>query len=105
MIGVIDIGGTKLLAAASHDGETYTNLVRRPTPTSDPEQTLIDMLSDACGDSPLEAITMSLPGPMRRYPPGLANPPALSAAWHEMDFDAVLGKHFSCRVVGENDAN
>jgi len=105
MIGVVDIGGTKILAAASVDGVSYTNLLRRETPKTDSEQALIDQLTEACGTSTLEAITMSLPGPMRRRPPGLVNPPAMSSAWHEMNFDAVLGTHFSCRVVAENDAN
>jgi predicted NBD/HSP70 family sugar kinase len=105
VIGVVDIGGTKMLAAASEDGVSYTNLVRRETPTAGPEQALINLLNDACGTSTLDAITMSLPGPMRRHPPGLVNPPALSLAWHEMNFDAVLGQHFGCRVVAENDAN
>jgi predicted NBD/HSP70 family sugar kinase len=105
VIGVVDIGGTKMLAAASADGVSYTNLVRRDTPTAVPEQALIDLLTEVCGTTTLEAITMSLPGPMRRHPPGLVNPPAMSSAWHEMNFDAVLGTHFSCSVVAENDAN
>jgi glucokinase len=105
MIGVLDIGGTKLLASASQDGITYANLVRRATPSTNPEQALVEILTEASGASTLDAITLSLPGPFRRNPPGLINPPGLSAEWHEMDFNEVLGKHFSCPVVGENDAN
>jgi glucokinase len=105
MIGVLDIGGTKLLAAVSGDGTAYTNVLRRETPKENPAQALCELLTEVTGGAPLEAITMSVPGPMRRNPAGLVDPPGLSAAWHDLDFTQTVGRHFSCPVVVENDAN
>ena len=104
MIGVVDIGGTKLLAACSPDGATVGNVVRRDTKGTGPP-VLVEMLRQACGDSAVEAITMSVPGPFVRNPAGLTNPPGMSREWWGADFTEILGNEFGCRVVAENDAN
>ena len=44
MIGVIDVGGTKLMAAVSRDGTTLENIQRTSTPNTDPTQALCGLL-------------------------------------------------------------
>src|SRR5207248_3224203 len=105
MIGVVDIGGTKLLAGVSEDGTTVQNVVHRPTGKDSGAEQLRSMLAEAAGGKKLDAITMSVPGPFRRRPPSLVNPPGMPKAWWELDFQSTLGKEFDCRVVVENDAN
>jgi glucokinase len=106
MIGLIDIGGTKLLASVTgEDGRPGPHIVR-PTPREgDPIETLAGMLDDVRDGRPLDAIAMAVPGPFDRGVPALINPPGMSPAWHGADFRSGLGQRFGCSVVAENDAN
>lgn len=106
MIGLIDIGGTKLLASVTgSDGRPGPHIVR-PTPREgDPAAFLAGMLDEVRHGEPLEAIAMAVPGPFERSVPALVNPPGMSKAWHGLDFTATLGRRFGCPVVAENDAN
>ena len=106
MIGLIDIGGTKLLASVTGpDGQPGEHIVR-PTPRDgDPIETLAGMLDEVRGGQRLDAIAMAVPGPFDRSVPALVNPPGMSAAWHGADFRRGLGERYGCPVVAENDAN
>lgn len=106
VIGLIDIGGTKLLAGravtASHPPD---NVVRRATPTLHPAETLIDMLVHATGDERLDGIGLAVPGPFDRARGCLINPPSLSGSWHGLELAEILSGRFRCPVRLENDAN
>jgi glucokinase len=106
VIGAVDIGGTKLLAAvaAGPDAELVA-LVRRPTPDADPIGTILAMLDEAGRGRPLEAVCMAVPGPFDRSGARLRNPPNLPPAWHGLDLGRGLGEPLGCPVLVENDAN
>ncbi len=106
VIGLIDVGGTKLLAAACARDGAIGAAVRRPTPrTGDVLTTLAEMLDEASEGQPLEAIAAAVPGPFDRASGALLVPPGLSPAWAGADLGAVLGGRFGCPVLVENDAN
>jgi glucokinase len=111
VIGLIDVGGTKLLAAiapADHaaGAASIGATVRRPTPrVGDMVETLADMLDEVRDGGPLEAIAAAVPGPFDRERGRLLNPPGLAAAWQEMDLAIPLSERYACPVVVENDAN
>ena len=76
MNGLIDLGGTKVLAAIV-DGEEIGSLIKRPTPKyGDVVGFLIDMLDQVSCGSDLDAIAMAVPGPFVREIPKLAAPQA-----------------------------
>jgi glucokinase len=106
MIGAVDVGGTKLLAAVAGtaSGELEA-LVRRPTPAVDPLGALVTLLDEARGGQTLDAVCMAVPGPFDRRPARLRNPPNMPPAWHGLDLGRGLGEHFGCPVLVENDAN
>lgn len=105
MIGLIDIGGTKVLASATGpDGRPGQHIIR-PTSHDDPVGQLRSLLDEVRRGEPLEAIAMAVPGPFDRAARTLINPPGMRPAWHGLDLQATLGDHFGCRVYCENDAN
>ena len=106
MIGLIDVGGTKLLTAVAGADGSIMREARRPTPhRGDVVATLAEMLDEARGGEPLEAIAAAVPGPFDREKGTLLNPPGLSSAWHNLRLAAPLRDRFGCDVVVENDAN
>jgi len=106
VIGLIDIGGTKLLAALAGADGGAGPAIRRPTPRmGDMAATLVEMLEEVSAGRPLEAIAAAVPGPFDRLTGELLNPPGLSGDWHRLNLGAPLHKRFACPVVLENDAN
>ncbi|MBJ7608893.1 MAG: ROK family protein [Candidatus Dormibacteraeota bacterium] len=106
MIGLIDIGGTKLLAAVGERGRGVAATVRRPTPRhGDMVAVLIEMLDDVRHGQSLEAIGVAAPGPFDRAGGTLMNPPGMSSDWHRQELATPLRKRFGCPVQVENDAN
>ncbi|HKR99497.1 MAG TPA: ROK family protein [Candidatus Dormibacteraeota bacterium] len=104
MIGVVDIGGTKL-AAGLVDGGRVSSVVREPTPSTDPEGALSGLLERAAQGVQLEWIGVAVPGPFDRARGALINPPGMPASWHGAEVAAILGSGFGCPVRVENDAN
>jgi glucokinase len=106
VVGLIDIGGTKLLAAVTAPEGAVGPSLRRPTPrTGDVVAALAEMLDTARAGAPLEAIAAAVPGPFDRERGELINPPGLAADWHRLELAAPLRERFGCPVVVENDAN
>jgi glucokinase len=106
VIGLIDIGGTKLLAAAGGTDGGVGSTLRRPTPRrGDVVATLAEMLDEVRDGVPLEAIGAAVPGPFDRLTGRLLNPPGMSSAWHGLDVAAPLSERFGCPVLVDNDAN
>ncbi len=106
MIGLIDIGGTKLLVGVTAADGGIGASVRRPTPRSgDMVGTLAEMLDEVRDGQPLEAIAAAVPGPFDRAGGILLDPPGLSGGWHRLELAAPLRERFNCRVLAENDAN
>lgn len=105
MIGLIDIGGTKLLAAVARADEPPGPSVRRATPRTAPLATLYAMLDEARAGAPLEAIGLAVPGPFDRERGALINPPGQPPAWHGLALREQLGRRYGCPVLLENDAN
>lgn len=106
MFGLIDVGGTKLLAATAQRGEPVAATVRRATPREgDIIAALGDMLDEARAGESLEAIGVAVPGPFDREEGSLLDPPGLSQAWHGLGIAAALRQRFGCPVRLENDAN
>lgn len=104
MIALLDIGGTKLAAAAAADG-SLGPVVRVPTPDTGPLHALSDLVRDVTDDRRPDAIGISAPGPFDRQHGALLNPPGMPRAWHYLDLTAGLTGAFGCPVVVENDAN
>jgi glucokinase len=105
VIALLDIGGTKLAAAATAPDGTLGPVVRLPTPASYPMRTLSDLVRDVTDDRRPDAIGISAPGPFDRQHGALLNPPGMPHAWHHLDLTAGLTGRFGCPVVVENDAN
>lgn len=104
MIGLLDIGGTKLAAATAAEGGLGA-VVRVPTPAANPLWSLTDLLRQVTGDRRPDAIGVAAPGPFDRQHGALLNPPGMPRAWHHFDLAAELTGRFGCPVVVENDAN
>jgi glucokinase len=104
MLGAIDVGGTKLLAAVEVDGRLGP-LLRRRTPAEDPIGTLAAMLDEVRGGAALEGIAMAVPGPFERAAGSLVDPPGMPRTWWGLRLRDELGRLFDCDVVVENDAN
>jgi predicted NBD/HSP70 family sugar kinase len=106
MIGLIDIGGTKLLAAVAQPPRGVGRTVRRATPRAgDVVAVLAEMLDEVRHGHPLDAIGVAVPGPFDRDRGQLINPPGLSGDWHRLDVAVPLRARFDCPVRVENDAN
>ena len=105
MLGAIDVGGTKLLAAVSGDDRRPGEAVRRPTPAVRPVETLVEMLDEARRGAPLEGIALAVPGPFDRAAGALVNPPNMPPSWRHLPLAAALRAHYGCPVLLENDAN
>ncbi len=106
MIGLIDIGGTKLLAGVTAPDGGIGATVRRATPRSgDMVGALAEMLDEVRDGQALEAIAAAAPGPFDRASGVLIDPPGLSGDWHRLELAAPLRDRFGCPVLVENDAN
>jgi glucokinase len=106
VIGLIDIGGTKLLTAvAAADGRIERTALRPTAQHGDMIATLVEMLDEVREGEPLQAIAAAVPGPFDRVTGSLLNPPGLSGDWHRLDLAGPLRERFGCDVVVENDAN
>ena len=105
MLGLIDIGGTKLLAGVAGREPPPHRLVRAVTPREGAVDVLIAMLEEAAGGTGLEAIGIAVPGPFDRAAGRLLAPPNLPPAWHNLPLADALGARFGCPVILENDAN
>ena len=101
----LDIGGTKLLAAATVDGGALGPARRRPTPANEPLRAVREMLDEVSGGAALEGIALSVPGPFLRHEGRLLDPPNMPPAWHGLDLAAPLRQAYGCPVLLENDAN
>jgi glucokinase len=105
MLGAIDVGGTKLLAAVAGDDRRPGATVRRATRAERPVETLVEMLDEARRGEPLEGIALAVPGPFDRAAGALVNPPNMPRSWWDLPLAADLGSRYGCPVILENDAN
>ncbi|MFN2450780.1 MAG: ROK family protein [Candidatus Dormibacteria bacterium] len=105
MLGLIDIGGTKLLAAVAGREPPPYRLVRAATPGNAALEVVATMLEEAAAGTALEAIGIAVPGPFDRAAGRLLAPPNLPPSWHHLPLAEALGARFGCPVVLENDAN
>jgi len=104
VIGVIDVGGSKLAAATAVDRQ-LGHVLREPTPAGDPAGSLIRLLERAARGEPLSAIGAAVPGPFRRDGGSLVNPPGMPRAWWGLGVKDILSAHFGCPAAVENDAD
>lgn len=104
MIGLLDIGGTKLAAAASSDPGRLREVERMPTP-EDPGEALTTLLDRVLAGERPDAIGVSLPGPFDRGSGSLVDPPGMPPRWQGLPVGERLGERYGCPVVAENDAN
>jgi glucokinase len=106
VIGLIDIGGTKLLVGVTGADGGIARSVRRSTPRSgDMVAALAEMLDEARDGERLDSIAAAAPGPFDRAAGVLLEPPGLSGDWHRLELAAPLRERFGCPVLVENDAN
>ena len=106
MLGLIDIGGTKLLAAVAGPGSAVEPALRRPTHSDrDPVDELVDMLESVRRGRELSGIGLAVPGPFDRGAGRLSDPPGMPMSWRGLDIAGALGSRFQCPVRLENDAN
>lgn len=104
-VGLVDLGGTKLLAAATTDEGRPGAALRRRTPPAEPLETIGAMLDEVRRGRPLEAIALAVPGPFDRAAGRLVNPPGMPRSWHGLPLAEELSRRFGCAVLIENDAN
>lgn len=106
MIGLIDVGGTKLLAAvAAREGAMEPAIRRLTPPEGDPLDQLVEMLEIVRRGRALSSIGLAVPGPFDREAGRLVDPPGMPQQWHGLDIAGRLGDRFQCPVRLENDAN
>jgi glucokinase len=103
----VDVGGTKILAAAATGGGDgrWLRIVRRLTPREAPVETLVAILDELAAGARPRGIALSLPGPLDRRSGRPFGAPNLSAAWHRAALVDELGSRYGCPVVVENDCN
>ncbi|MDB5066927.1 MAG: hypothetical protein JWM18_3361 [Chloroflexi bacterium] len=99
MLGAIDIGGTKLLAAVAGDDRRPGPAVRRPTPAERPVDTLMEMLDEVRGDEQLEGLALAVPGPFDRSRGALVNPPNMPPCWRDLPLAERLVERYGCPVL------
>jgi glucokinase len=104
VIGLLDIGGTKLAAAVADGGELGP-VLREPTPAGDPAGALIGVLERSGATSTLSGVGVAVPGPFERDARALANPPGMPPIWRSFHIGDALADRFGCPVWVENDAN
>ena len=105
MLGAIDIGGTKLLAAAAGEDRRPGPALRRATPAERPLETLVEMLDELRRGEKLAALALAVPGPFDRSRGALVDPPNMPPSWHGLALAERLGARYGCPVTLENDAN
>lgn len=109
MIGLVDIGGTKLLAAVAHENGTLSNPIKQTARSERPLDTLYAMIDEVSDGKPLSAIAAAVPGPFDRQTGELIGRPGMSESWHSswrgLRLVEDLGKRYYCPVYVENDAN
>jgi glucokinase len=104
VIALLDIGGTKIAAAAGR-GAVIGKVRRIATPADSPLATLRGLVELIMGGVLPEAIAISAPGPFDRATGALRNPPGMPVSWHGLEMAHLLSQRFDCPVVVENDAN
>jgi glucokinase len=114
LIGVIDLGGTKIYSAvldgagADIRGEDLRSTGTRLDPTSVLEQMQASMQAAAAlagtNTASLASVGVAAPGPVQADTGRLLYPPNL-VGWTDVPLAALLSKRIGCRVVVENDAN
>jgi glucokinase len=109
----IDVGGTKIACAVGDASGRLLATVRRPTrPSGDGAADLAelagslrDLVAEAgCEPADVDAIGVSLPGPLDPERGVLLDPPNLPG-WHDLPVRDLLADAFSVPVFIENDAN
>jgi len=104
VIALVDIGGTKLAAAAAVSGG-LRNARRVPTQLNDPVGALTQLIDSVLDAEHPEAIGISVPGPFDRDAGALLDPPGMPPAWHGLRLRDELARRYDCPVAVENDAN
>ncbi len=113
MILGIDIGGTKVACALADRSGVLLGTERRPSPATGDARSDLERIADQCLDllgsrgiaaGELEAVGLSVPGPIDRDAGLLMHPPNLSG-WGEVPASKILGERLGCPVYLENDAN
>ena len=113
LLGGIDLGGTKILAAAaSADGEILSSDLRPTDPEQGPDAVLnrmIESLREALRQAraepqALRAIGVAAPGPLDQARGIVCEPPNLPG-WHDVPVSDRLWAAFHVPVYLENDAN
>jgi glucokinase len=104
VIALVDIGGTKLAAAAALGGE-LKNVRRVPTQRDDPVGALTQLIDSVLEVGQPEAIGISVPGPFDRDAGSLLDPPGMPPDWHGLRLRDELSRRYGCPVTVENDAN
>lgn len=100
---VVDIGGTKTVVAEFKNG--ILSIIAR-FPTADRYQDQIDAILESLGDrSPIDAVSIGAPGPLRPEDGIISNPPNLPQ-WKNVPLAKVLSERLGgIPVKLENDAN
>lgn len=101
----VDIGGSKILVAASTDGRTISKSQKIATPENG-DQAIIEithLIEQVAGTEQVKSIGISCVGPLNFKQGVLLDPPNLD--WKDLAITSLLKEHFSCPVVIENDAN
>ena len=105
VIALLDIGGTKIAAAAGRDAAIGTG-------PADPDARRLPARHPARADRGGDGVACS-PRRSRSRRRGRStarrarsrNPPGMPASWHGLEMAHLLGQRFDCPVVVENDAN
>ncbi|HSX14447.1 MAG TPA: ROK family protein [Candidatus Saccharimonadales bacterium] len=100
----IDIGGTKLLAAASNDGRRMIRSHKIATP-KDPRAALaamIELVHQVSAGRPVASIGVSTPGPLDLHKGVILTPPNLP--WHNVEIKRGLERSLHANVVVQHDA-
>jgi len=113
LIGVVDLGGTKIYSAVVDRDGTVRGDDLRPTEDSLGPETVIERIvaslegaTAAAGTTPgwLRGLGIAAPGPVRSSTGHVLYPPNL-AGWRDVPLGTILGERLGLRVVVENDAN
>ena len=100
----IDIGGTKILVAASPNGRRMVRSQKIATPASSRAgvDAMVDLVHEVAGAKPVASIGVSSPGPLDLARGIITTPPNLP--WHNVEIKRLLEKRLHVNVTVQHDA-
>jgi predicted NBD/HSP70 family sugar kinase len=109
VIGVVDLGRTRLRVGVVEDGGRLSRVVSGSAKDPEAFERLCGTLETARGGAAFDAVCMAVPGPFDRRTQTLVEPTGVASEWHAgwagLALGDLLSRRFRCATYVESDAN